>query len=124
MLVPSTDDRHHDQRHATPRPVIPSLTASDMASLTERLPGWTVKSVDGIDRLERAFVFASYGQVVAFAKRLSDLADASNHHPTILNEVDRITVNWWTFTTRSLTHLDVTMAEKTDRLYEAMIASE
>ena len=124
MLVPSTDDRDRDQARAISRQLIPSLTASDMASLTERLPGWTVVSVDGIDRLERAFVFASYGQAVTFANRLGDLADASNHHPTILNEVDRITVNWWTFTTRSLTQFDVTMAEKTDRLYEAMIASE
>ena len=122
--MPSTDNRNHDQARAVTRHPIPSLTASEMASLAERLPGWTVKSVDGIDRLERAFVFASYGQAVAFANRLGDLADASNHHPTILNEVNRITVNWWTFTTRGLTHFDVTMAEKTDRLYDAMIASE
>jgi 4a-hydroxytetrahydrobiopterin dehydratase len=124
MLVPSTDDRNRAQARAMTKQPIPSLTASEMASLAERLPGWTVISVDGIDRLERAFVFASYGHAVAFANRLGDLADASNHHPTILNEVDRITVNWWTFTTRSLTHFDVTMAEKTDRLYEAMISSE
>jgi 4a-hydroxytetrahydrobiopterin dehydratase len=124
MTVPSTDDRHRDQTRAIAQQPIPSLTASEMASLAQRLPGWTVISGDGIDRLERAFVFASYGQTVAFANRLRDLADASNHHPTILNEVDRITVNWWTFATRSLTYFDVTMAEKTDRLYDAMIASE
>ena len=122
--MPSTDDRNREQTRSANRLPIPSLTSPEMASLSERLPGWTVISVDGIDRLERAFVFASYGQAVAFANRLGDLANASNHHPTILNEVDRITVNWWTFTTRSLTHFDVTMAEKTDRLYEAMIASE
>ena len=122
--MPSTDDRHRDQARAIARQSIPSLTASEMASLGDRLPRWTVKSVDGIDRLERAFVFANYRQAVAFTNRLSDLADASNHHPTILNEMDRITVNWWTFATRGLTHFDVTMAEKTDRLYEAMIASE
>jgi len=122
--VPSTDHRHRDQNQAIAWQPIPSLTASEMASLAARLPGWTVISVDGIDRLERAFVFASYGQAVAFANRLGDLADASNHHPTILNEVNRITVNWWTFATRGLTHFDVTMAEKTGRLYDAMIASE
>jgi 4a-hydroxytetrahydrobiopterin dehydratase len=122
--VPSTDDRNLEQ----PRPLtgqpIPTLTVSEVASLTERLPDWTVKSVDGIDRLERAFVFANYRHAVAFANQLGDLAGASNHHPTMLNEVDRITVSWWTFSTRGLTHFDVTMAEKTDRLYEAMIAGE
>jgi 4a-hydroxytetrahydrobiopterin dehydratase len=122
--VPSTDHRHRDQNQAIAWQSIPSLTASEMASLAARLPSWTVISVDGIDRLERVFVFASYGQAVAFANRLGDLADASNHHPTILNEVNRITVNWWTFATRGLTHFDVTMAEKTDRLYVAMFASE
>ena len=124
MIVPSTDDRNREQARAITRQPILTLTAPEMASLAERLPGWTVISVDGIDRLERAFVFANYHQAVAFANRLGDLADASNNHPTILNEVDRITVNWWTFTTRSLTHSDVTMAEKTDRLYEAMMSSE
>jgi 4a-hydroxytetrahydrobiopterin dehydratase len=122
--VPSTDHRHRDQNQAVAWQPIPSLTAPELASLAARLPNWTVISVDGIDRLERAFVFVSYGQAVAFAKRLGDLADASNHHPTILNEVNCITVNWWTFATRGLTHFDVTMAEKTDRLYDAMIASE
>jgi len=124
MLVPSTDDRNREQLRAITRQPIPILTTAEMASLAERLPGWTVKSVDGIDRLERAFVFANYRQAVAFANRLGDLANASNHHPTVLNEVDRITVNWWTFATRSLTYFDVTMAEKTDRLYEAMMSSE
>jgi 4a-hydroxytetrahydrobiopterin dehydratase len=122
--VPSTDDRNRHQSHAVTRQPIPPLTASELDSLSERLPAWTVKSVDGIDRLERAFVFANYGQAVAFAYRLSDLADASNHHPTILNEMNCITVSWWTFATRSLTHFDVTMSEKTERLYDAMIASE
>jgi len=124
MPVPSTHDRHHEQSRSVTRQSIPLLMASEVASLSDRLPGWTVKSVDGIDRLERVFVFASYVQAVAFANRLGDLADASNHHPTVLNEVDRITVNWWTFATCGLTRVDVTMAEKTDRLYDAMIASE
>src|SRR6478609_5808344 len=73
MTVPSTDDRHRDQTRAIAQQPIPSLTASEMASLAQRLPGWTVISGDGIDRLERAFVFASYGQTVAFANRLRDL---------------------------------------------------
>lgn len=120
----STDDRKREQTRSITQESIPSLTSSEMEMLTNRLPGWFVKSVDGINRLERVFVFANYRQGLDFTNRLSDIADASNHHPTILNEGDRITVNWWTFTTQSVTHLDVTMSEKTDRLYESMNASE
>ena len=103
---------------------IPPLDNAGMASLPARLPRWTVKSVDGIDRLERVFVFPDFRAGADFTNRLGDLAEASNHHPAILTEVGQVTVNWWTFSTGGVTYIDVTMAEKTDRLYESMTASE
>lgn len=106
------------------RPSIPPLDRAELASLPRRLPTWTVKSVDGVDRLERVFRFAGYRAGIAFTNRLSDLAEAANHHPAILTEVGQVTVSWWTFSTGGITHFDVTMAEKTDRLYKSMISGE
>lgn len=124
MLVIPANDRERAIAPTAKTPSIPPLSNADLATLPARLPAWAVKSVDGIDRLERAFGFPNFRAGVDFTNRLGELAETSNHHPAILTEVDQVTVNWWTFTTGGITHFDVTMAEKTDRLYESMTASE
>ena len=50
------------------------------------------------------------------------MADEANHHPTVLVQRVNVTVAWWTMSTKTLTHIDLTMAERTDRLYEAILA--
>jgi len=124
MLVTPANDRERAVAQAVKQQTIPPLSDAGMALLPARLPKWTVKSVDGIDRLERTFALPNFRAGVDFTNRLGDLAEASNHHPAILNEAGQVTVNWWTFSTGGITHFDVTMAEKTDRLYESMTTGE
>ena len=97
------------------------LTAAEFECLSERLTDWSWVAVDGVKRLERTFAIPEYAIAMTFTQLLGELAEAANHHPTVLVQREHVTVAWWTMSTRSVTRIDVTMAERTDRLYATLI---
>lgn len=107
----------HDQDTDQP------LSEADLQRLAARIPDWELKSLDGISRLERVFFPPSYVMGLNFIEKLGMLAERARHHPVIMSEFDRITIDWWTFTANGLRANDFAMAEKTDRLY-AMLSAE
>lgn len=100
------------------------LTSADIETLPQRLPNWSRIAVDGVNRLERTFDVPDYPTAVSFTQLLGEMADAAGHHPTVLVQRAHVTVAWWTFSTKSLTQIDLVMAERTDRLFEAILAGE
>lgn len=96
---------------------LPASPAEQVAYLAE-LPGWSRVEVAGIDHLVRAYAFHSYGDGLAFAQRLGNLADQEDHHPTLIIEWRKVTVQWWTHAIRGLHHNDFVMAAKSDALYQ------
>jgi len=46
------------------------------------------------------------------------LADAEDHHPTLLVEWGRVTVSWWTHSLGGLHRNDFVMAARTDRILD------
>ncbi|MCC6705135.1 MAG: 4a-hydroxytetrahydrobiopterin dehydratase [Thermomicrobiales bacterium] len=96
------------------------LELIDIETSLARLPGWERVSVDGIDRIQRTYLFPDPAQAFSFTRSLGELAEHFEHHPSLLVERNSVTVAWWTFTLGALTQTDFTMAERTDRLYEAM----
>lgn len=100
------------------------LTSADIEQLSHRLPEWSRISVDGVMRLERTFHLTDYATALSFTQLLGELADAANHHPTVLVQREHVIVAWWTMSTKSLTQIDLVMAERTDRLFEAIQAGD
>ena len=96
------------------------LETSDIETSLTRLPEWQRVSVDGVVRIERAYRFCDQAHSNSFAQLLGELADHANHHPSILVQRQCVTVAWWTFGIGALTSIDFVMAERTDRLFEAM----
>lgn len=86
----------------------------------DRLPDWEQVAVDGVVRIERTFTFADQGLAHNFTQLLGEVADASNHHPSLLMQRQSVTVAWWTFSLGTLSKIDFVMAERTDRLFDAM----
>lgn len=89
----------------------------------DRLPDWEQVAVDGVVRIERTFTFADQAHAHNFTQLLGELADASNHHPSLLVQRQSVTVAWWTFSIGTLAKIDFVMAERTDRLFDAMDAA-
>jgi len=95
----------------------PALTDAEIADLQLHVSQWQLKEVGGIKRLERVFKFKNYVEAVAFANKIAMTAEKEDHHPLIVLEWGRVTVQWWTHVVKGLHKNDFIMAAKTDELF-------
>jgi len=96
----------------------PTLTDNEIAELQPQVPDWQVREVDGMKRLEKSFKFKNFVQALDFTNKIGTIAEEENHHPLIITEWGRVTVNWWTHKIGGLHKNDFIMAAKTDKLYQ------
>jgi 4a-hydroxytetrahydrobiopterin dehydratase len=94
----------------------PTLTNHQIAELQPQIPEWQVKEVEDVKRLERVFKFKNFADALEFTNRVGAIAEAEDHHPLIVTEYGRVTVNWWTHKIKGLHQNDFIMAAKTDML--------
>ena len=94
----------------------PQLTDNEIASLHPQVPEWQIVEVDGIKRLQRAFKIKNYAQALELTNRIAVIAEEQDHHPLIVLEWGRVTVQWWTHVVKGLHQNDFIMAAKVDRL--------
>jgi 4a-hydroxytetrahydrobiopterin dehydratase len=93
----------------------PRVTADEERGLKPQIPDWEIIEVDDVQRLRRTFKFKGWLLAVQFADAVAALAEAENHHPTILIEWGKVTVTWWTHAIKGLHRNDFIMAAKTDQ---------
>jgi 4a-hydroxytetrahydrobiopterin dehydratase len=93
------------------------LTDSEIADLMFHIPQWQLVTQDNILRLQRVFKFKSYTQAVEFANKIAIIAEEEDHHPLIILEWGRVTVQWWTHVVKGLHRNDFIMAAKTDERF-------
>lgn len=94
----------------------PSLSNAEIAAAIPQVPGWTVREIDGIKRLERVFSFKNFADALEFTQRVGSLAEGEGHHPLIITEWGRVTVQWWTHVIKGLHRNDFIMAAKVNLL--------
>ena len=95
----------------------PTVTDAEIEELHPQVAEWEVLHVDGVKRLRRVFAFGDFAQALAFTDAVGAIAEEEGHHPALLTEWGRVTVQWWTHKIRGLHRNDFVMAAKTDRLY-------
>lgn len=95
----------------------PRVTEAEIAELSPQIPAWSLIEREGIPRLERVYKFADFAAAVAFTNRVAAIAEEAGHHPAILTEWGRVTVQWWTHKIKGLHRNDFIMAARTDGLY-------
>ncbi len=95
----------------------PTVTEAEIAILHPEVPEWLIVERDGIKRLERVFRFPDFAQALAFTNAVGAIAEEEGHHPALLTEWGRVTVEWWTHKIRGMHRNDFIMAAKTDQLY-------
>jgi len=96
----------------------PPLTEAEIEELKAFVPGWQIKEVDGVKRLERVYKLKNFAEALALTNQIGAIAEAEDHHPLIVTEWARVTVQWWTHKIRGLHNNDFIMAAKTDGLAE------
>jgi len=94
----------------------PPLTDAEIAELHPQVTEWQIKEVDGVKRLERVFKVKNFVEALALTSKVAMIAEKEDHHPLIITEWGRVTVQWWTHKIKGLHKNDFIMAAKTDEL--------
>jgi len=95
----------------------PMLTDAEVAELHPQVSDWQILEVDNINRLQRIFKFKDYIETVAFTNKVAMIAEKEDHHPLLIVEWGKVTVQWWTHVVKGLHKNDFIMAAKADRLF-------
>lgn len=94
---------------------VPPLTNAEIEDLLFHVIGWQV-SGDEVPRLEKDFKFKDFSQALEFTNKVAAIAEEQGHHPLLITEWGRVTVQWWTHKIKGLHRNDFIMAAKTDEL--------
>jgi 4a-hydroxytetrahydrobiopterin dehydratase len=95
----------------------PTLTDAEIADLHPQVPDWQIKEVGGVKRIERIFKLKNYVDAVAFTNKIAMISEKEDHHPLIITEWGRVTVQWWSHKIKGLHKNDFIMAAKTDEVF-------
>jgi 4a-hydroxytetrahydrobiopterin dehydratase len=96
---------------------VPTLSDAEIEDLLLHVHQWQVREVDGMKRLEKIFKLKDFVQALEFTNKVGAIAEEENHHPLIITEWGRVTVQWWTHKIGGLHRNDFIMAAKTDAIY-------
>ena len=95
----------------------PPLGSEEIYQLQPQVPDWRVVEQDGIPRLERLFKFRNFAEALYFTNKIGVLAEQEDHHPLIVTEWGKVTLQWWTHKIGGLHRNDFIMAAKADALF-------
>lgn len=98
----------------------PSLTDAEIAEFQPLVADWHIVEKDGVKRLERVFKLKNYAGALKFTNQIAAVAEEEDHHPLIVLEWGRVTVQWWTHIVKGLHKNDFIMAAKTDAFWESL----
>ncbi len=90
------------------------MPAEQSNHLLASVPRWKKINVDGVEQLRREFHFKDFKEALDFSLKIGLLAEREQHHPTLMTEWGKVTVNWWTHKASGLHNNDFVMAAKTD----------
>jgi 4a-hydroxytetrahydrobiopterin dehydratase len=94
----------------------PRATDAETADYMRQLPEWSVVNEGDMNRLKRVFPFSNFVDALSFTNRVGELAESQGHHPLLITEWGRVTVEWWTHSIGGLHVNDFVMAARTDEL--------
>lgn len=78
------------------------ISGTEVAGRLQKLPGWAVSG----EAISRQFTFSGFPDAVAFIVRLGFAAEAADHHPDLVVNYKRVTVNYSTHSEGGLTEKD------------------
>ena len=94
----------------------PTVTDAEIAEYHPQIAEWQTIEVDGIKRLQRVFKLKNFIEAIALTNKIAMIAEKEDHHPLIITEWGKVTVQWWTHKIKGLHKNDFIMAAKTDEL--------
>ena len=87
------------------------LSHADVDQRLQELRGWKLQG----DEILKQYTFKGFPEAIAFVNRLAPEAEASDHHPDILINYQRVTLTYSTHSEGGLTAKDFDGAAAADR---------
>ena len=97
----------------------PSISPAVIDIFVPQIPDWEIVEVDGVKQLTRQFSFSNFVSALEFTNKIGELAEAEDHHPSLLTEWGKVTVTWWTHAVNGLHLNDFITAAKSDDIYSS-----
>ncbi len=94
------------------------LTGTELEQYLAELPDWELVQRGTTPCLQRQINTRDFAGAMALANRISDLAEAENHHPELVVAYGSLSVRWWTHAIGGLHPNDFIMAARTDALLQ------
>ena len=95
----------------------PTVTEKEINEYSTKIPNWSLKKIEGFDRLEYTFRFNDFIESLAFTNLVGKAAEDDGHHLALLTEWGSVTGSRWTHKIKGLHKNDVMMAAKTDKIF-------
>lgn len=93
---------------------ITRLSESEREDALKQLSNWTLRA-DGL-AIERAFVFADFGEAFGFMTRVALKAEKADHHPEWSNVWNKVAIALTTHDAGGLSARDVALAAAIDAM--------
>ena len=90
------------------------LFMQDAQEMMKEIPEWILWP--DAKTISREFTFKNFAQAMAFANKVSDVAEAEGHHPDMLISWGRVEVELSTHAIGGLSENDFILAAKIDRV--------
>jgi 4a-hydroxytetrahydrobiopterin dehydratase len=94
------------------------LDRDEIEQLLTKVDGWEVVEISNMLRLQRTIKLEDFNDALHFANKLGEIAEHEEHHPRLIVEWGKITVEWWSHDLGGIHRNDFIMAAKTDDIYE------
>lgn len=94
----------------------PRVAGAEAKQLLLQIPEWSIVEQDGVPRLQRVYKFKDFVRALDFTNAVGDIAEEAQHHPLLITEWGRVTVQWWTHSIGGLHRNDFIMAARSDQL--------
>ncbi len=69
-------------------------------------------------KLSRSFLFCDFANALNFTQRIGKIAEQAGHHPLMITQWGKTTVQWWTHSISGLHLNDFILAARTDEVAE------
>ncbi len=102
----------------------PKVSADEIKKFVSDNPDWKHRIptdntfLQNQEVLYKKYKFENFEQAVRFSRKIADLANNVNHHPTLIIDWGALTVIWTTHSIHGLHRNDLSMAKNSDILFQ------
>jgi 4a-hydroxytetrahydrobiopterin dehydratase len=89
---------------------------SEEDSFIGQIFSWTLIR-QGMHRIKKDFMFNNFKEAISFVNNVADVAENEGHHPNIVINYNRITIELYTHAAGGLTENDFILAAKIDDIH-------